>query len=303
MSYPLLDIYTFGEHLLKSKDIDPVYVVLNNSGWSTELKARWCLAYWCTYHVGVASYVAAHEAPTEYWWTLGEVAQNVKQAPGGGRWPRGKERRHWRGGQAISSFEDLMRRYGKKPEGFVEAVATPVGAPSDDRYDPPWPVGNVPGRGWPALEYKLVAQRVQEHVGFGPWMSFKIADMLEQVFRVPVSFDNAAVFMFKDPKEAALRFWRLKYKLPENARPNDEAEVINKVVAHLQDHFQEFLAPNENRFVGLQEVETILCKWKSHLNGHYPLNNDIEELRAAALEWLPHTRLVRPFVEMGGVGP
>jgi hypothetical protein len=75
MSYPLLDIYTFGEHLLKSKDIDPVYVVLNNSGWSTELKARWCLAYWCTYHVGVASYVAAHEAPTEYWWTLGEVAQ------------------------------------------------------------------------------------------------------------------------------------------------------------------------------------------------------------------------------------
>lgn len=296
-NYPLLDIYAFGEQLLRTKDIDPVYVVLDNSGWSPDLKARWCLAYWCTYHVGVASYVASHTGEA-YWHVLWEVAENLTAAPTGGRWPRGKERRHWRGKQAKASFDDLRKRYNREPELFVATVGAypqafiSIGTMGKISDDP--------------IPYKLIADRVKQHVGFGSWMAFKIADMLEQVFRTNVSFDNAAVFMFKDPKEAALRFWRFKYKLPENARPNNEDDIINKVVDHLVGYFSAtsaFTAPTGRRLVGIQEVETILCKWKSHLNGHYPLNNDIHELRAAAKEWAPYTSLAGPFVDMLGTAP
>lgn len=293
-NYPLLDIYTFGEHLLRTKDIDPVYVVLDSAGWSNELKARWCLAYWCTYHVGVASYVAG-TMEDAYWNTLLQVALNTSPAPTGGRWPRGKERRHWRGHQALASYNDLRKRYGRDPSDFVATV----GAYPNSLIS----IGTLGKISDDPIPYKLVADRVKQHVGFGSWMAFKIADMLEQVFNIPVDFDNAAVFMFKDPKEAALKFWRFKYKLPDNARPNDEGDVINKVVDHLSRHFQEHLAPTGRRRIGLQEVETILCKWKSHINGHYPLNNDIEELRAAAKEWAPYTSLAGAFVDMLGTAP
>jgi hypothetical protein len=296
MPYPLLDIYAFGEQLLRSKDIDPVYVVLENSGWSNDLKARWCLAYWCTYHVGVASYIAGMSYggdPAWFWQFLGEAARNTAPAPTGERWPRGKERRHWRGQQAIDSLNDLQRRYSDSPENFVATVGSnPNTLISMDTLSK---INSDP------IPYSLIAQRVRQHVGFGPWMAFKIADMLEQVFRVRIDFDNAAVFMFKDPKEAALRFWRLKYKLPDNAKPRDEDEVINGVVDHLQKHFSNFLAPTERRFVNLQEVETILCKWKSHLNGHYPLLNDVHELRAGATPWTRHSKLAQLFVDMPGV--
>jgi hypothetical protein len=288
-NYPLLDIYAFGEQLLRTKDIDPVYVVLDSAGWSNELKARWCLAYWCTYHVGVASYVASHTGDA-YWSVLAQVAVNETPAPTGGRWPRGKERRHWRGKQAYASWTDLARRYAQDPSLFVATLANPktfISIGTLGAFDPA------------PIPYAEVAKAVKVHVGFGSWMAFKIADMLEQVFNIPVDFDNAAVFMFKDPKEAALRFWRFKYKLPENARPNSEDDVINKVVDHLVDHFSstsQFTAPTGRRLVGLQEVETILCKWKSHINGHYPLNNDIEELRHAAEAWAPYTSLAKAFI-------
>ena len=40
-----------------------------------------------------------------------------------------------------------------------------------------------------------------------------------------------------------------------------------------------------NRRVNIQEVETILCKWKSHMNGHYPLSNDVDEIQHGLREW------------------
>lgn len=35
------------------------------------------------------------------------------------------------------------------------------------------------------------------------------------------------------------------------------------------------------RMVLVQEVETVLCKWKAHRNGHYPPGKDTRELRQA----------------------
>jgi hypothetical protein len=126
----------------------------------------------------------------------------------------------------------------------------------------------------------------QSHRGFGPWISFKIADMLDRCTKEFVDFDQAAVFMFKDPREAALRLWRERNGFNEKAKPKDEQDVITQVVGYLRETFKNFTAPpSHERPVDLQEIETILCKWKSHMNGHYPLKNDITEIRHGLSPW------------------
>jgi hypothetical protein len=278
MSYPRLTIEEFGGQLLLTGDLDPVYVMLteaHRSGLSAMQSARWCLAYWCLYHVGAASYAAEDQNSREetvdhFWRVLGQAALNTPKGPPptGERWPRGKERRHWRGEQAVNSHSELARRYFSTPEGLVQGAQG-------------------------LQEFETVANYVKSHRGFGDWMAFKVADMLEQVFNYPIKFDNAAVFMFKDPKEAALMLWRVKTGQPEGARPKNPQEAIDQVVAYLQDHFKNYRAPNGCRAVGLQEVETILCKWKSHMNGHYPVGNDIHELHTAMDGWSDHSPLAR----------
>lgn len=272
MTYPILSIDDFGKQLLETKDIDPVYVLLRRAGLSTVHMARWCLAYWCLYNAGVASYISDQTSPEAYWETLEKAARNTEEAPtrgGSTRWPRGKERRHWRGAQALQSLFELRSRYGEEPETFVMQW---------------FPVGDDPERA--PLPFREVSEFVQSHRGFGPWMSFKIADMLEQCFGVPVDFDRAAVFMFKDPTEAALRYWRRSLGLPDGAKPKDQTKAVQAVVDHLLSVFKDYDAPNGHRKVGLQEIETILCKWKSHENGHYPLMNDWGELQHGLEPWV-----------------
>lgn len=294
MAYPILSIYEFGEQLLLTKDIDPVYVALEHSGWDKVTKARWCLAYWCLYNAGVASYIAEANSVDGFWSRLWQAAENLAPSPAGGRWPRGKERRHWRGKQALASLHDLQKRYSREPEMFVATVgAYPAGLIN---------IGTMGMISDDPISFQQIASRVKEHTGFGPWMAFKIADMLEQVFHVPVSFDKAAVFMFKDPQEAALRFWRRTQRLPETAKPRELESCLNHVVNHLIEHFCTFEAPNGKRRVGLQEIETILCKWKSHENGHYPVLNDLHEFKDGLLPWAYHSKLARDLLEMRGLG-
>jgi hypothetical protein len=260
--YDRLGIKTFGEHLLRSGDLDPIYLALPKVfDGDTDQLYRWLIAYWCFYHAGFASW-ASEKRGLDFWIALNEAAANVLPAPTGDRYPRGHERRHARGGQGIKMVHDLANRYGAQPERMVEYLVE--AAPS----------------------YEGVANRAQEHTLFGPWISFKICDMLDRVLGEQVDFSEAAVFMFKDPVKAALTLWRETYNLPESAKPRDQHQVIHGVVEHLKEVFHDFKAPPlYDRPVGLQEIETILCKWKSHRNGHYPLMNDIVEIHEGLLPW------------------
>lgn len=267
MKYELLEIEPFGEHLIKSNDLDPVYVAL------TEMKAfcddeqimRWLLAYWCFYHCGFASWISEFDH-RKYWEHFINASRNNLPAPTGGRWPRGKERRYWRGDTAVSAAVSLAENY-PTPHHMVESLI---------------PVGRI--------QYIHVAELVQKHYLFGPWISFKVCDMLERVLEVAIDFDQASVFMFKDPAEAALMLWRQKQKFPETATPKNRQNAIDSVVEYLKMKFNSFTAPpSHDRPIGLQEIETVLCKWKSHRNGHYPLYNDIDEITEALNEWSPHS--------------
>lgn len=283
-SYERLPVEEFGRQLLASRDLDPVYCALHDlkRHWGVSRVARWMVAYWCYYHCGAASYLSDFVG-ARFWSEMMRAAENKEPAPTDGRWPRGSERRHFRGQQAIRSVEELATRYGDRPEEMVIYVA---GSAVE-----PW--GKLTTESNP---FEAVAKRVREHRGFGPWISFKVGDMLERVLGTPVDFSEAAVFMFKDPVKAALMVWRDKMRLPENAKPKDTAAAIHGVVEHLLGEFDGTTAPpNGDRLVGLQEVETVLCKWKSHVNGHYPLYNDIDEINEGLTAWVGVTDAAREF--------
>jgi Alpha-glutamyl/putrescinyl thymine pyrophosphorylase clade 2 len=264
-SYPKLDIKTFGHHLLDSGDLDPVYLMLHQGELPPEQRDRWLVAYWCLYDCGAASYISEFEDKA-FWIALMTAAVNEAPTPLGGRWPRGHERRHFRGQQGIDAVKELMTKYSG-PEEMVNYV-------SHGHFQP-----HV------RVKFSEVAERVRSHRGFGPWMAFKVCDMLDRLGIRTVDFAQADVFMFEDPAKAAEMLYRQHAGLPETAKVKREI-IIPQVVKHLCEAFSEHYAPPlGDRPVGLQEVETVLCKYKSHLNGHYPLNNDIDEIRAGLGEW------------------
>lgn len=147
------------------------------------------------------------------------------------------------------------------------------------------------------MDYESVARRAQQHHGFGPWISFKIADMIDRVLGHHVDFTQAQVFMFTDPVKSALMLWRLRTGMPEKAQPKDQQRAITQVVEYLTEHFSGYTAPPaHDRPVGLQEVETILCKWKSSMNGHYPLWNDTDEINLSLRKWSSVAPLATSFL-------
>lgn len=279
MAYERLSILDFGKTLLETGDLDPIYCALRNTGWDAATTSRFLMAYWSWYNAGSASWMAEKEGDA-YWDAMMVAARNEESAPTpfGERWPRAKERRHARGSAAVKMVEHLVS-LGQDP---LEIVSRMISPHSD---------GVVP--------YNDVRKRVKKHYLFGEWIAFKVADMAERCMGVKVNFDNAAVFMFTDPVKAALMVWRQQQGLPENAMPRDKTAVLNGVTEWMAEQFKDMTAPPLNaqiqRKVGLQEVETILCKWKSHMGGHYPVLNDIHEIGLALTPWAKLGGLAKEF--------
>lgn len=269
-NYDRLAIEEFGRRLIVSGDLDPVYIALVEAQWDQAQLAKWLIAYWCFYSTGVACY--ASEQPTaKFWKVLETAAENEQETPVGGRWPRGHERRHARGEQGKRMVSGLRCRYKDNPEGMINTICSGSHMAAVDNL---------------MMPYEDIANAVKKHTLFGPWISFKICDMVDRVLGIPVSFKNAHVFMFKDPVKAAVMLWRERTGMPENAKPKDLNAVIEQIVDMLIAEYADLEAPPYNdRAIGLQEVETVLCKWKSHMNGHYPINNDIDEICGSLVSW------------------
>jgi hypothetical protein len=114
-----------------------------------------------------------------------------------------------------------------------------------------------------------VMERIQRWPMFGPWIAFKAADMVDRLI-LPVEFSVDIAWLYAEPR-AGLDL------LP--AEPQEATNV-------LLQHFHKFSAPPKHeRQCNIQEVETILCKFKSHVNGHYHVGKDIKEMRAGLAGW------------------
>jgi hypothetical protein len=247
---------------------------------------RWLVAYWCSYDCGFACYASDFHGIT-FWDIMMKAARNETTSPIGGRWPRAKERRHWRGAQSINCVLKLAEFYVDGPERMVDYIS-----------------GETLGVGRETRQsFKDVMRRVQSHYLFGPWIAFKAADMIERVMGYNIEFSGSEVFMYSEPYKGALMAldanpeWWSEVGEPKQS----EGQRVISACENLQKYFSDFDAPPHNsprqRKVGVQEIETILCCWKSHVNGHYPVYNDLHEIRSSVEPWASKFSTARKFLE------
>lgn len=246
--YDLIPWYEFASHLLTSFDLDPIYVILTEASIPDSMLKRWLLAYWCYYSSGPASYIA--ECPDFYDAMRDGFAGNQQ-------YPRGHERRHFRG---QAGFEAIQ---------FLET------------YGPPEKVVDYIYEGGP-LDFQSVANRAMKFKLFGPWIAWKIADMGERVMCYPIDFSNANLNMYKDPVQGCALYLYGDYSHP--ITPKEVDWVINDMLSKLKD-FRE--PPFLDRPLNVQSQETVACKFKAHTRGAYPKNFDLMEIRhtLSDLKW------------------
>lgn len=238
----------WGRKLILTNDHDPLYVGLTRWDVKGSRLRRFMLAYWCCYSVG-ASWFISQKSGSRFWDQLLVAASNLEPSPLGGRWPRAHERRHWRGQKCVDSVIALQERF-KHPE---EAVIS--------------------------LESCRTLNQVEKSVGtwpqFGPWISWKAADMLERVLGVPIKFSEEVVTLYKDPLEAAEM---IKSSLGLSS-PQD-------VVGLMSEAYRDIIVPGAvERPVNVAEIETVLCKYKSTVKGHYFLGKDTQDHKRELSAW------------------
>lgn len=270
VTYQKLEVEAFGRQLIETGDLDPVYIALNGCEWDEERRQRWLMAYWLFYHPGAASYMA--DAPTEqlFWNRVVNAARNETPTPLDGRWPRASERRHFRGQKAIDAVARL--RQTPLPDTFAALERA-------------------------APDYKAVAKVVCSLPQFGPWMAWKVADMMERCMGIEMDFNLSGMLMFEDPRKAAVMVALRGMGLPDTAKLKDEPGTIQRVVDHLLREYVDLSAPPGNdRPINIQEVETVLCKYKSHLNGHYPVGKDVREIREGLSSWASVSESAKEFL-------
>lgn len=251
--HKITEVIEFGEALIRTGDLDPVYIALYAAGLPGDQMRRLLLAYFCFYHLGAAARLSEMEG--ESFWALMETAAENNLPPStddlpGERWPRGTERRHFRGQKCV----DAVRRFEKKapnaPEEIISALVDELPKPLQ-LVDI---INYIQGK-WPMC---------------GAWLAFKAADILERVLGVPIVFPNDLTLFYKEPRAA----------LDMLIVPAEQAN------AKLLKHFSKFMAPPKvGRRCNIQEVETVCCKWKSGVNGHYWIGKDIHEIRNALKGW------------------
>lgn len=241
----------WGRKLILANDHDPLYVGLTRWDVRGPRLRRFMVAYWCCYSVG-ASWLISQQSGSRFWDMLRVAAENVEPSPLGGRWPRAHERRHWRGQKCVDCVDWLRERF-RHPE---EAVVSLEGART----------------------LREVEAAVTQWPLFGPWIAFKAADMLERVLGCRVTFPDEIITLYKDPREGA-----------EMAREVLGLPDTQAVITELMDAYGGMLAPgygqDRARLVNIQEVETVLCKWKSARKGHYWIGLDTRDHRAQLQEW------------------
>ncbi len=225
---------TFGESLLITEDLDPLYITLYKQRLPDMQLRKWLIAYWCFYHAGEASKLS--ESINYY-----EDMRNTVLYGS-----RCSERRHFRGAAGIKSVNWLEQN---------DAVGT-------------W-FGNMIN----CADYNIFAECIQEAPLFGPWITFKAADMLERLDIGKMDFKSFDISIYSEPlKGSSLVIY------------GDEdhyisCQDIDIIVKRIQKELSSYKAPpTYNRELNIQEVETMLCKFKSYKHGRYIVGKDIHEI-------------------------
>lgn len=255
-NYSIMPWADFCATLLTKFDLDPIYPMLVNAvvdgAMDGDTLKRWLLAYWCYYSAGTASFIA--ECPSNQFYDAMRAGFS-----GEGQYPRGHERRHFRGKNGLKAIEHL--------ESF---------GPAEKVVDFIYKLDYLGKQ----QTYGYIAERAMKFTLFGPWIAWKICDMGERVLCLDIDFYGTSLYMYKDPVQGGAL-----YRFGDWQHPITEAELA-EVVKAIECEFTNYLAPPHlDRPINVAEVETILCKYKAHIKGHYPPLFDIGEIRHGLQGW------------------
>lgn len=245
---PVVDMsyQEFGDYLFVTGDLDPVYIMLANAEQAGVLDESTLKRFLLAYWCYYSCGVAARIAEGPSFYSL--MWQGISD-----RWPRGMERRYFWGDQARNTIVGLQEH--GEPEDIVDDMCA-------------------------HYTFKAVYDKVVSYRGFGPWMGWKVADMAERVLSYPVDFSDSTLGIYKDPRQAAAF---IIFGDKHHVITDDE---LDDLVGVMVGQFDNHLAPPwYDRPPNIQEIETVLCKYKAHCYGAYPLGNDTHHVANGMVGW------------------
>lgn len=263
--YERMDIETFGVHLLTSGDLDPVYLAVPSITDDGQ-RRRWLVAYAAYYHCGAACWLS-EQTGRGFWDAMMMAAKNVSPAPDGGRWPRGHERRHFRGAQAVAGIADWSAKH-PNPETLFDCVAD----------------------AGPRLS--AVIERAREYRSVGSWLAFKVADLIDACLGVDLDQSEVDLFLYDTPFQSLLAEYERRHGIP-----HEPDVAASSMMEMLRQRFSRYDVPHKpGKQADLFCLETIACKHGSHMSGHYPLYNDIDDITRGMQSWLATCATARAFL-------
>jgi hypothetical protein len=245
-SNKLLGAVEFGKLLIETEDLDPLYVSLWESKLPRKQLCQWVTAYICFYHAGVCSYLSERK---NFWEAMVAVTR------GGAKYPRGSERRHFRGNFATKAVQKLQLQF-ETAEELVDWV----------------------GEAGPNAS--SIMCRVKTLYGFGDWIAGKVPDLFERIGLIKSKFvEDDVHLMFSSPKKGAEKIYLEQHIGPEEDHLIWAHRYLIRHLGHLKS------PPRYDRKINSAETETIFCKYHSHLTGHYPVGKDIHEIREGLMKY------------------
>lgn len=222
------------EKLIRTGELDPVYNLVAHARdtLGIDWTQRFCMAHLMFYNVAESIILA--DVEEEHFWF--RVLQGVHTRP------RGQERRHYRGFNALSSIDSM-------------------------RADPPGTVFQVPLAGNnPGLHTVYRNLDTAKYLGFGDYFRLKWTDLLDVTFKVDMDYTILPKYLFDGAAKGLESIW------PD--RPHVESlEEIVDFIKGWADPFQGY------RPCGISEAETIACAYRTYyVKTTYKFGWDINNL-------------------------
>lgn len=236
-------LYKFAKNLIASEDIDPLYPVLKHlqKDLDPEQKLWHSFLYVAWYNLPSAT-----AAFTEYSLPNKQLLKHIDP-----KWPTGIERRNNRGGKVVGHIDSYLK--------IIEVT----------KSQKKWYWEGLSRDKEPEDNWRILNERIQTLHGNGRWAAYKFCEVLRKVNNLPIQAPDMGHQFSSGPREGlAMLFGEI---------PGQTSEVIDQLNAQgdvLIEKLQKL-----GLDVGQEEVETVLCNFKSLMKGKYYTGHDIDELQ------------------------
>ncbi len=237
----------FSREHLASGDIDPVYPVLKHlvRDDGREAAHSRVFAYLAWYSLASSEAALAHGLRGWPWKDLPTAE------PIWARYPTGTERRALRGGKNIMKHLEALT-----------ATVTTHGSWED------WLARGLTGS--QLVSWERMRLVTSEPWGNGRWASYKTCEILWKVLGYPLEATDMGNEFSSGPREGLA--------IVLGSAPRGNSPDVIRELDRLAEDLRERLEDDLGHPLGIEELETLLCDWKSTVQGNYYVGRDTDEM-------------------------